>query len=78
MFISPKTLKMTSKHPQISWLFQFLYDLSDKQNIFLVFHSDFEGGVGNIPPPRHLKYIFDPATNGAKIFAGSYPSVLAD
>ena len=29
--ISSKTLKMASKWPQISWLFLFLYDLSEKQ-----------------------------------------------
>ena len=37
---------MASKYPQISWLFLFLYDLSEK-HFFFVFHSDFkclEGG----------------------------------
>ena len=44
---SSKTHKMASKYPQISWLILFLYDLSEKQKFFLVFHSDFgclEGG----------------------------------
>ena len=63
--ISSKTLKMASKWPQISWLFLFLYDLSEKQKNFLVFHSDFgclEGGGGEHPPP-HLTYIFNPIPN---------------
>ena len=50
--ISSKTLKLAPKYPQISWLFLFLYDLSEKQkNSF--FHSDFgclEGWVANTPP----------------------------
>ena len=51
--ISSKTLKMASKWPKISWLFLFLYDLSEKQKKILVFHSDFgclEGGGGKHPP----------------------------
>ena len=36
--ISSKTLKMASKWPQISWLFLFLYDLSEKpKKIFWFF-----------------------------------------
>ena len=50
--IISETLKMASKYPQISWLFLFLCDLSDKQNFFCFFHSDFgslEGGGGEHP-----------------------------
>ena len=63
------TLKMSSKHPQILWLFLFLCDLSEKQNKnFLVFHRDsgcLEGG-GYHPPPT--TYILDPTTNSVKSF----------
>ena len=58
-----KTLKMASKWPQISWLFLFLYDLSEKQKTNLgVFHSDFgclEGGGGE-HPPLPLNVYFQP------------------
>ena len=36
--ISSKTLKMASKYPRISWLFLFLYDLSEKQNVYFQPH----------------------------------------
>ena len=65
--ISSKTLKKASKWPQISWLFLFLNDLSEKQKKILFFHSDFgclEGGSGK--PPRHLTYIFNPVPNRVK------------
>ena len=56
---------------QISWVFLFLYDLSEKQkNLFFGFSQWFwvfwRGGVANTP--RHLTYIFDPATNRVKIW----------
>ena len=50
---------MASKYPQISWLFLFLYDLSEKQKIFWEFHSDF----------GCLTYIFNPVPNRVKIFS---------
>ena len=57
---------MASEHPQILWLFLFLYDLSDKQKkIFFCFFTVILGVYkgGGEHPPRHLTYIFDPANN---------------
>ena len=54
-----QTLKMATKWPQISWLFLFLYDLSEKQKDFLVFHSDFwclDGGGGEHAPPLNVYF----------------------
>ena len=61
------TLKMASKWPQISWLFLFLYHLSEKQKFFFAFSQwfwVFRMGWWRTPsPPRHLTYIFNPVPN---------------
>ena len=58
-FIIPKTLKLASKHTQISWLFP---SEKKKKGFSQWFWALVGGGVEH-PPPRHLTYIFNPAAN---------------